>query len=191
MIRYLSFVTCIALAFALPFYAMAADEEHLARGREAVKALGSSLKHELQQAMQTGGALAAITVCNEKAPKISAALSGEKHMDIGRTALRLRNPTNAPDDWEREQLETFMARLSAGEDAKTMEAYDTQDGMFRYMKAIPMQGMCTTCHGQTIPKKLKKQISALYPEDEATGFKAGELRGAFTVSIPIAESTND
>ncbi|RMG95091.1 MAG: DUF3365 domain-containing protein, partial [Candidatus Dadabacteria bacterium] len=32
---------------------------------------------------------------------------------------------------------------------------------------------------------LAAKIRELYPEDRATGFRAGELRGAFTLSKPV------
>ena len=39
------------------------------------------------------------------------------------------------------------------------------------------------CHGSGLDPALKAEIERLYPDDQATGFKAGELRGAFTVTI--------
>lgn len=67
-----------------------------------------------------------------------------------------------------------------------MEAHTVENGTFRYMKAIPMQGMCMTCHGgqELIPDNVKERLATLYPDDQATGFTPGSLRGAFTVSIP-------
>ena len=50
------------------------------------------------------------------------------------------------------------------------------------MKAIPAGAVCLTCHGNDIDPELKAQIDAFYPEDRATGFKLGALRGAFTIS---------
>jgi len=54
------------------------------------------------------------------------------------------------------------------------------------MKAIPMRAEpCLLCHGAPEPA-LKAEIDRLYPQDQATGFRPGELRGAFTVSAPAA-----
>ncbi len=39
-----------------------------------------------------------------------------------------------------------------------------------------------TCHGSSLQPELKAEILCLYPNDQATGFKPGELRGAFTVT---------
>jgi hypothetical protein len=56
---------------------------------------------------------------------------------------------------------------------------------FRYMKAIPTGELCLTCHGGSIDPDLAARIRAGYPKDQATGFKLGELRGAFTLSKPL------
>ena len=37
------------------------------------------------------------------------------------------------------------------------------------------------CHGTDIKPKVKEKLDELYPEDEATGFFLGDLRGAFVV----------
>ena len=36
--------------------------------------------------------------------------------------------------------------------------------------------------GSNVQPEIKAEILRLYPDDEATGFKAGDLRGAFTVT---------
>jgi len=57
-------------------------------------------------------------------------------------------------------------------------------GAFRCTKAIPTAAEpCLTCHGSGLDPALKAEIERLlYPDDQATSFKAGELRGAFTVT---------
>ena len=52
---------------------------------------------------------------------------------------------------------------------------------FRYMKAIPLFGVCVNCHGAKIKPQLSTRIYELYPDDKARGFNPGDLRGAFTV----------
>lgn len=55
--------------------------------------------------------------------------------------------------------------------------------MFRYMKAIaiPEGGPCLICHGQNIDPALHTKIKGRCPGDQTTGFKEGDLRGAFSV----------
>jgi len=159
--------------------------EDVAAARAAAVALRDALFAALTDAMTEGGIERAVAVCNEAAPEIAAGLSASRDMEIGRTALRVRNPDNAPDAWERAQLDAFAVRHETGEAFAGMEHAEvvTQDGaaVFRWMKPIPMGGLCAACHGENIEPATLAAIRALYPEDEATGFAPGALRGAFTV----------
>jgi hypothetical protein len=38
------------------------------------------------------------------------------------------------------------------------------------------------CHGELIATDVLQKIRAVYPLDQATGFKPGDLRGAFSVT---------
>jgi uncharacterized protein DUF3365 len=151
------------------------------QSRKAIKAFGMQLMGELKQAIEAGGPVNAIGVCNIKAPEIAANLSEQYHWQIGRTSLKTRNPNNNPDDWEQAVLNQFEQRKQQGEDiAKLDYAEDTEQG-FRYMKAIPTKGLCLTCHGEAIPDNVKAALAEKYPQDNATGFKAGDIRGAFSI----------
>jgi hypothetical protein len=52
----------------------------------------------------------------------------------------------------------------------------------RPLIAVPV---CLNCHGpgETINPEVRKVLSARYPEDQATGFQDGDLRGAISVKI--------
>jgi|CXWK01.1.fsa_nt_gi hypothetical protein len=164
--------------------------EQLAAARTAAKDLGETLKGVLVQSIKSGGPVAAIAACNTIAPAIGLELSKKYQAEVGRTALRVRNAANAPDDYERRVLEEFAAKLSAGADPATLEHSETTDvngvKTLRYMKAIPMAAEpCAACHGADLKPEVKAEIGKLYPQDQATGFKPGDLRGAFTISMPV------
>jgi hypothetical protein len=154
--------------------------------RAAAADFGKTLLGELQQAIAAGGPANAIGVCHTIAPEIAAQKSSEFKMTIRRTSLKLRQPANAPDEWERRQLLRFAERKAAGEGAATLETgeYAEKDGkrVFRYMKAIPTGELCLSCHGSTLAPEVAARLQALYPQDAATGFKLGDLRGAFTIT---------
>lgn len=183
-------VVALGLAAAGPAYAQDAKPEVPALKKEAlgaIKGLVGNLKKELQAAMKDGGPVKAIEVCKTVAPSIAETKSKEHNLSIRRTALKFRNPDNAPDDFERATMEAFIADIKAGKDAKTLERAEivkTDDGeVFRYMKAIPMgEKPCVVCHGGDIKPKVKAEIDKRYPDDTAVGFKPGELRGAFSIS---------
>lgn len=178
------------LALCLGTTAQAADHWRQNTARQAVKELGGSLKKALRQAMETGGTAKAIAVCNEKALRITEKLSLERGWRIGRTSLKYRNPANAPDAWERAVLLQFAKRRAAGEDSAGMEFGEVvkKSGHqeFRYMKAVYTAAICLKCHGRRITPAIAKEIHRLYPDDLATGFKLGDIRGAFTITEPIS-----
>lgn len=150
--------------------------------REHAKALGQQLSSTLQSAIKQGGPVAGIRVCKEAAMPIAQSLS-QDGWEVGRTSLRVRNPDNAPDTWEREQLLRFAEAMSASVAEGPLEAtqWNEKTQTFRYMKAIGTGEVCTTCHGVDIAEPVKAAISQHYPEDSATGFSEGDLRGAFTL----------
>lgn len=169
----------------------AADTSQLTQEtRGAIKALAAELKSTLQSAMKAEGPIKAISVCNEQAPKLAQKVSNEKGMEVARTSLKVRNELNAPDAWELSVLEQFEQRKAKGEPVAAIEYSETTqhngNRVFRYMKAIPADDVCLMCHGTNIPGALSAKLNQLYPNDQATGFNKGDIRGAFT-AVKILE----
>jgi hypothetical protein len=184
-------MTLMGIALAAPLLS-SADAELAPRAeasRAVVQDFMQQLKAALQQAMKEGGPVQAIGVCKDKAPKIAEDMSTSKGWQVGRTSLKVRNPSNAPDAWERGVLEQFERRQAQGEPAAKLEHYELvdQDGeaVFRYMKAIPTGDVCLVCHGESISEAVQSRLAELYPDDQATGFRKGDIRGAFTIMQPI------
>ena len=183
-------VFAVALLPLLAVTAVAQDDlqQHMEKARTAAGGFGARLLADLQKAMEAGGPVNAIGICTEIAPEIAAEKSAAAGMSIGRTSLKLRQPKNAPDAWEQQQLQNFEVRKAAGENPASIEVgeFTEKDGkpVFRYMKAIPTAPLCLNCHGAQLAPDVVEKLHALYPEDRATGFAAGDLRGAFTITAP-------
>ena len=166
------------------------DPPEVVASRQAAQKFGATLKEALQQAIQSGGPVNGIAVCHDQAGQIATDLGQKEGILIGRTSLKLRNPTNAPDNWELAVLKQFEARKTQGEPADKLEFFaviDDDQGQktFRYMKAIPTAALCLNCHGENIPPEVEAKLKELYPNDQARGFKEGDLRGAFTLAKPV------
>jgi hypothetical protein len=178
------FLSPVILAAAEP----AADTAWVDQSRQLAMQLGGQLKAELSKAIAEGGPVAAINVCYLRAPEIAAQLSQASGARVGRTALRVRNPSNAPDELERSVLEQFSADVGSGPVDRPLEAvFEIRRGDAverRYMRAIPTDALCLTCHGKTLAPELAAAIARDYPKDQATGFEQGQLRGAFSVVWP-------
>ena len=160
--------------------------------RTASADFGKRLGGELKKAMGAGGPEAAIGVCKDVAPAISSDLSRQKGWKVSRVSLKARDPLlGLPDAWEQKVLMDFDKRVAGGEKPETLEfaeeVSEPQGKSLRYMKAIPTQELCLTCHGpaDALPEGLRKKLSAEYPHDKATGYAVGQVRGAFTFKKPL------
>jgi len=175
----------LATMVAAPAVAQQVDP-NVAEARQVIKQFFTRLKGELQKAMKEGGPVHAISVCNEKAPKIADQVAAETGWYVARTSLKNRAPTNRPLPWEKEVLQAFEERKAAGADVKTLDYHDVvkEDGgkVFRYMKAIPTGKICLKCHGgKEVSPEVAAKLDELYPSDKARGFKLGDIRGAFVL----------
>ncbi|MDD5757515.1 MAG: DUF3365 domain-containing protein, partial [Desulfobulbaceae bacterium] len=79
------------------------------------------------------------------------------------TSLNLLNPINKPDDWERSVLEKFDKGLT---EETTFTNYNGEEQL-RLMRPFITQEPCLKCHA-------------------AQGYKVGDVRGATSISIPLA-----
>lgn len=160
-------------------------EEQLIAAKGAIKTLAETLKGELQTAMQAGGPTAAIEVCKTRAMVLTRQIGHEKHMQLARVSLKYRNPANSPNHWQTNVLQEFERQLIQGNDINTLswsETADVDDGKeYRFMKAIPTGGVCLACHGTQLSPEISQILAELYPNDLATGFNQGDIRGAFVV----------
>lgn len=153
--------------------------------RSISQEFGKELKTILQATIMTSGPVEAIKVCKSSAPKIAQRLSQQKGWVIGRTSLRVRNTDNAPDQWEQATLALWQNKIARGAPVENMKASEvvTANGVatYRYMSAIPTGQVCLNCHGTSVSGPVKNALQDLYPADQATGFRQGDLRGAFTL----------
>lgn len=163
----------------------------VAASRAAAGDLGGQLIAALTAAIAEGGPASAIAVCNEKAPEIAARISAARSIEIGRTSTRIRNPANTADAWETAQLAAFADAIAGGASPAALERHEVvRDGdgwRLRWMKPIVLQPMCATCHGEAVDPALLATIRARYPDDAATGFRPGDLRGAFTATVKLPQ----
>lgn len=163
-------------------------EQHKAAAAETTKAFVQQLGVAMKQEMKTNGPVAAVKVCSELAPQMTSQISRDKGWKVTRVGTRVRNPMlGMPDAWEQQVLIKFQQRLQQGEALKPMthsEIVVEPDGRyFRFMKAIPVGQPCLTCHGSddNIPAPVQAILKQHYPHDQATGYQAGDLRGAVSI----------
>ena len=150
-------------------------------GRAAADALMKSLGGQLKGALESGGPVSALQVCQKAAgPMTAAAGKSFAGVTIRRTTLKPRNPANAPDDLDRKVL-----ALLAEADEMPAEHIEWTGDTGRYYKPLMIQEVCLKCHGDPagFSPELADMLMSLYPEDRATGYALGEFRGVIRVDI--------
>lgn len=152
------------------------------QAKVAVKALGGNLKSKLEAALKDGAPENAIDICQITAPEINKAVSAEHGMSVNRVSLKNRNPVSGQaNEWQAKVLQDFETRKLNGESPDTLVYSEVVNNEFRFMKAIPTAAVCLNCHGAQLKTSVKERLAERYPHDKATGYKEGDLRGAFVV----------
>src|SRR5262245_1845563 len=123
----------LLLGLATPLLAQATDTSALrSEAQQLIPPFRQQLLQTVQAAAAEGGPGKAVEACRLLAPQIAERHS-QSPWQIGRTALRLRNPDNRPDAWERQVLEDFQRRAQAGEPLGRMWQDAVVQGEYRYM----------------------------------------------------------
>ncbi len=161
------------------------------------KTVMPALMKQVAGRVKSDGFASAVEFCNEKAPGLEGDFNSslkEKFVkeynladySFKRTALKLRNPKNAPDSLEKSVMQQWQKDLAEGKEIGLVmkKVGDKYYGMMPVKIPSPLW---LGCHGtpDTIDAEAAKKIRELYPEDKATGFSVGDLRGALSVEIKL------
>jgi hypothetical protein len=138
----------------------------LAQASAAIAPFKKELSAALTSAMQQGGPLKAIDVCAEIAPRLAARASTEQ-VQVGRSAIRLRNPRNAAREWLQPML-ADMARLDSAQGAQRVARLS--DGHYGYAEAIVLQPLlatrATSCAARCeCPRMTSARSNGLHSDD--------------------------
>lgn len=177
----------MAVALITPFVATlanAGDDAMLGEARKVATTLPPKLLAALQQEISKSGPEGAILVCKDMAPKMAGEISRQTGWKIKRVSLKARNDARAiPDAWEKAALEDFDKRAAAGEPPAQLEKGEKVDNEYRYVKALPVQPLCLSCHGPVgqLTPAVKSALGQHYPNDRAAGYSVGQIRGAISV----------
>ena len=185
------FIKYLALLFAvgisLPSPLISEESKDLTALKEEalsiVKRLGGTLKPKLIEAIQSEGPARAIDICSTQAPEIAKSLSLETGWRIKRVSLKPRNSESAvADAWETKTLRQFEEQLSNLTPPANLIRAEVVDSQFRFLKAQPVEALCLNCHGETLSPDVREALERHYPNDQATGYSMGQIRGAFSLS---------
>lgn len=149
----------------------------------------TDLKAQLSTALNEVGPVGAIGVCQSVAPAIAQSLSKESGLTVSRISRKTRNPENAFGS-ELASLYEELERVPLV-DGKPAALHRQVGDRSIYMRAIPMQEQpCAVCHATQIALEVQEAIALSYPNDRATSFEPGELRGAFLVQTSPEQASD-
>jgi len=168
--------------------AMTEEERALLKGRVAASAMSDTLREKLSESLKSGGLPGAMRVCSYQAQALIREVAEKQGVRVGRTSLKLRSPKNAPDAWEREVLSRLQGLALEGKlPEEVFEAAEVEGKkVFRYAKPLKIGTACIGCHGSAseVPEEVREELKERYPQDQALGYKPGELRGIASAVIP-------
>lgn len=164
---------------------------YLQEARQIATEVPSGLMKVLHEEVAKNGFASAINVCRDKAPEMAKAASEKTGWHIRRVSEKNRNLKAIPDTWELAMLSEFYDKAEQGIDLASLEATavlkDGDKTYYRYMKALPTNAMCLSCHGNSaqLHPDVKATLQSLYPADKATGYDINQIRGAITLKREI------
>lgn len=144
----------------------------------------AALSGRLMEAINTDGHAAAIHVCAMEAGDLLDGVAEVHGASIRRVTDRPRNPANQADARDLEVMEMIRAMLADGESPEPV----VDENVVRLPIRVAMP-LCLTCHGDPqsdIASETLVAIRERYPNDMATGYREGDLRGLWRVEIPTA-----
>lgn len=138
------------------------------------------LSARLTEVLTESGPTSAIQVCKSDAPQLASEVSEQFGVRIGRTAHRLRNPDNTAPAWAQQPVQQQVA------EPQIVALEDRQLGV---LLPIHLKAACVLCHGpkEEINPDVRASLVTHYPQDQATGFREGDLRGWFWVEVPAQD----
>ncbi len=162
--------------------------------KEAFTALGDSISllaqktllQKVSGAIAEGGAAHAVDFCNIQAMPLTDSIAAKNGVTIQRVTNKARNSANALSG-ERE-IALFQKIQDSLQNGSAQPHYllEDEDGRTVYYKPIFL-GMptCLQCHGtpdKDIEAATLAKIKEKYPDDAATGYMLGQLRGLWKIT---------
>jgi hypothetical protein len=156
-------------------------------GQEVSAALINTLGKNLKQHMEAEGPLGAAEFCTTQAYALTADVEQKfgKDVQLKRISLKERNPANKAEGDERAVLQSLENLQQTGVILPEYLVERVNDDTYKYYKPLIIdKQVCLKCHGDiSKDRKLSEYFEKSYPDDKATGYKFGDLRGAVVVTI--------
>ena len=161
------------------------EKIYIERGKKIAQNAFETLSGNLQKAMQEGGVEHAIKFCNINASDLVKSLNKKHNVEVKRTSLKVRNQNNTPTSEELVQLMIYQKQNNEGKELKPT-AKKIKNNKVVFYSPIHIKPLCLSCHGKVGEVLLTTNhnlIKSLYPNDKATGYSNGDLRGMWSITF--------
>ncbi len=158
---------------------------HANKGKEIGQALVKNLGKNLMANMKQGGPKQAIPFCNVAANPLTQEIATKHNVSIKRTSHKIRNSNNIATLEEKSILTNYLNSLDNKKVLKPIVKKET-DGKIHFYAPILLEKKCLACHGtigKEVTYKTDSILKVLYPNDKATGFEIGDLRGVVNIGF--------
>lgn len=158
------------------------------------KKLGDSLTKQatavfmgkISEKYAEGGYEAAAEFCSMKAYPLTDSLAKEYKVFLKRVSNKNRNPENFPSALEKQVLEAYEYSVEKGDEIGANVQFIRPGDTILYNKPIRIPSeLCLNCHGNSsqISDQVQTILKEEYPNDKATGYKVGDLRGMWSLKF--------
>jgi hypothetical protein len=164
----------------------------LRRGRAIATETFGLLRTNLQTAIQSGGISNALPFCSLAASPLTASMAEKHGVTLRRVTHKARQPSGKASEPELALLnhfESLMTSASITNPPPPLVTNLAPDTLTFFAPIVIGVELCLKCHGTPgtdIAQSDLEVIRKLYPQDEATGFTMGQLRGAWRIDFPMA-----
>ena len=155
-------------------------------GDSITKVAGSVFMAKISRKYEEGGYEAAAKFCSMNAYPLTDSLADKHKVFLKRVSNNYRNPKNAPSDLENQVLQAYEYSVEHGDDIGSNVQFIRPGDTILYNKPIRIPSeFCLNCHGS--PSQISEDVNSIlkkdYPQDKATGYKVGDLRGMWSLKF--------
>lgn len=164
-------------------------EQAVESARDAAQDAFNSLSAELSAAIAEGGPVHAIPVCSGKAETLIRQVADRSQVEMIRLTDKPRNPNHLAKDADAKVLNLFREKLGQGGKLAPMVEVSEDESMIVRIPITISAPLCLQCHGNEsdISPETLAAIRQTYPDDKASGYRLGDLRGIWRVRLPVAD----
>ena len=162
------------------------------KGKSSAELLVKTLGKEMKKHLKKGDIKGAVEFCSSNALALTEQVSQKltknilldknssiTNISVKRISTKYRSPANKPT-----KTEAKMLFLLENNNAPLLTK--VLDGKYKFYQPLRIgKPVCLKCHGkgEDMPEIARRTLHSIYPNDNATGYEFGDLRGAVVVTI--------